>query len=160
MNRLLRRWFVLKSAGLCALCVVAAAAQQLTLTPFNKSGIYALGEKAGWTATLASGPEATANDYTYTLKKNNSAVITSGKLDLTSGTATIETTLDEPAMLYLEITTGNGGKRSAYGAAVAPTKLQPTAPCPADFDAFWAAKIKLLQSISMNAVVTPGDSGK
>ena len=33
-----------------------AAAQQLTFMPFHSSGIYALGEKAGWTVALAPVP--------------------------------------------------------------------------------------------------------
>ena len=45
------------------------------------------------------------------------------------------------------------------GAAVAPTSLQPVVPCPADFDAFWESKIKLLKSIPENPVLTPADGG-
>ena len=48
----------------------------------------------------------------------------------------------------------------ALGAAVAPEKLRPSVPRPADFDSFWAAKIRMLRSIPENAVLTPSDSGK
>ncbi len=45
-----------------------------------------------------------------------------------------------------------------FGAAVAPRKLQPVAPKPGDFDAFWKAKIAGLEAIPENAVLTPGES--
>jgi cephalosporin-C deacetylase len=41
------------------------------------------------------------------------------------------------------------------GAAVAPTKIEPAATRPADFDAFWAAKLAALRKIPMNPVLTP-----
>src|SRR5205085_6187733 len=87
----------------------------------------------------------------------------------------IEVTLDEPAMLYVQVTppagaagADRGGKAGGFrgrgglalGAAVAPTKIRPAAPRPADFDAFWEAKIKTLHDVPMNPVLTPGDSGK
>ena len=163
MNRSAHRSaFSLIVAGLAALLATAVAvAQQLTLTPFNGSGIYALGEKAGWTATLPPGTAAPAGGYTYTIKKNNLDVIKSGRLDLASGRATIEIALDEPAMLHVEVSPAAGGAgRSVAGAAVAPAKLQPSVPRPADFDAFWESKIKLLHAIPADPVLTPGESGK
>src|ERR1700674_5723133 len=47
----------------------------------------------------------------------------------------------------------------AVGASVAPEKLQPSIPAPADFDAFWDSEIKVLKAIPENAVLTPSDSG-
>ena len=139
--------------------VVAHA--QLAFAPLNKSGIYAPGERAGWTVTLPAGNTAPAGGYAYTLKKNGLEVIKSGKLDLAAGSASIETTLVEPAMLFLEVLPAAAdGRRNIAGAAIAPTGLQPVVPCPADFDAFWKSKIKLLRSIPAGPVLTPGESGK
>src|SRR5207302_7116284 len=132
------------------------------------------GERVGWTVTL---PNAVTKDaqspgrYTYTIKRNGGEVVSSGTLDLTSGRARIETSLAEPAMVLVEVkpprpdsTFGNrstgGPGRVLLGAAVAPTTIQAAEPKPADFDAFWAAKLKQLEAIPMNAVVTPGESGK
>jgi cephalosporin-C deacetylase-like acetyl esterase len=164
--------------GVC-LAASSALAQPLTLTPLNPSGIYQPGEKAGWTVTLPDGAAAPSGHYTYTIKKNNQEEIKSGELDLSSGKARIDLSLDEPAMLYVQITPpaagggaatnsdggpprrGRGGRGGlVVGAAIAPTKLQPSAPRPADFDSFWEAKMKLLGEIPENAVLTPGDSGK
>jgi cephalosporin-C deacetylase-like acetyl esterase len=162
MNHPARRFALrLLVAGLASFFAAAVAgAQQLALTPFNASGIYALGEKVGWTATLPPGTAAPAGGYAYTIKKNNLDVIQSGRLDLASGSATIETTLDEPAMLYVEVSAPAGGKRNVVGAAVAPAKLHPSVPHPADFDAFWDSKINLLHTIPADPVLTPGESGK
>jgi cephalosporin-C deacetylase len=92
-------------------------------------------------------------------------------LDLRGGRARIEATLAEPAMLLVEVrppardttfgavSTGGPG-RVLLGAAVAPTGIEPAEPAPADFDAFWAAKLAQLAAIPMDPVVTPGESGK
>jgi cephalosporin-C deacetylase-like acetyl esterase len=42
----------------------------------------------------------------------------------------------------------------------APQKLQPTAPKPDDFDAFWDAHVKQLHAIPENPQITPADGGK
>jgi cephalosporin-C deacetylase len=160
------------AAILIACC--AASAQQLKLTPYNLSGIYDIGQKAGWTVSAAEG-SAPSGGFAYTIKKNNLKAITSGNFDLSSSTANIDVTLDEPAMLFLEImpsadssTDGaadagaapkGGGNRIVAGAAIAPTKLQPAAPRPADFDSFWESKIKMLKEIPENPALMPGESG-
>ena len=98
------------------------------LTPVKPSGIYDLGEKAGWNVTVTPGASTASGPYTYTLKKNAADVILSGTLDPQSPSA-ITTTLSEPGMLFLEITAAGDKKDSQLaGAAVAPTKLAPVAP--------------------------------
>ncbi len=79
------------------------AAQSITLTPLKVSSVYSPGEKAGWNVTRADGASAPSGAYGYTIKKNNHEVLQSGSLDLSSGKGTIEVTLNEPAMLYLEV---------------------------------------------------------
>jgi cephalosporin-C deacetylase len=138
-------------------------AQQLILTPLDPSGIYDLNEPAGWSVHLPQGVAAPTGNYTYTVKKNNAEVIKTGRLDLSSGAGKIEVSLDEPAMIYVEVTPpGENGarKKIVVGAAIAPTRLQPSVPRPSDFDAFWEAKIKLLKEIPENPVLTPGESGR
>src|SRR5215208_3706298 len=140
--------FVHLAAHLCA-------AQQPTFTPYKASGIYAVGEKVGWTAALPPGAAQPAG-YTYTVRKNNQDVLKTGTLDFSSGRATIETTLDEPAMVYVQVSPTGGaaaqgsGAGLALGAAVAPERLQPSVARPADFDAFWASKIKALKAVPEN----------
>jgi len=148
-----------------------AKAQDLVVTPFHQNGIYNLGEKAGWTVTLPTGAAAPGTLYNYLIKKNNSDTFATGVLDLSSGSATIETTLNEPAMLYVEVNAipspalpsqGPGAPLATakpapihLGAAVAPSRLQPSVPRPADFDEFWNGKLKALAAVPVNPVLAP-----
>lgn len=116
-------------AGFALLAAASLAfAQQLSFTPFHASGIYDLGERAGWTLTLP--PDAAAR-YTYTVRKNNLDTIKTGALDFSQGAATIEVTLGEPAMLYLDVRPAEGGDSTAIhlGAAIAPKQLAALTPC-------------------------------
>ena len=150
------------------------AAQTPTFTPDHASGIYAAGERVGWTVTM---PNTVAKDarpagaYTYTVRRNGGEVVSTGTLDLSKGKARIETSLADPAMVLVEVkpprpdstfgSRGTGGPgRVLLGAAVAPTGIAAAEPRPADFDAFWASKIAELNRIPMSPVVTPGESGK
>lgn len=170
-----RRYFVATTISAIFFLTTAhvCSAQQLTLTPYKASGIYRVGDKVGWTATLPQGASPTG-EYAYTIKRNNLDVIKTGTLDFSAGPATIEVTLGEPAMIYVEISapasrggpgsTGSSGggfvRGVAVGAAVAPEKLRPSASRPPDFDSFWDSKIKMLRKIPKNPILTPLDSGK
>jgi len=147
--------------------VAPAAQPTLAATPFDASGIYKTGQKAGWTLTLSSA-ESDAPAFTYTVKKNNFDVIASGPIHFSNGRATLETTLHEPAMLYVEVQPVDAAEakdgaetpgRLVLGAAIAPEQIKPAEPAPDDFDAFWRSKIALLHEIPANPVLKPGDSG-
>jgi cephalosporin-C deacetylase-like acetyl esterase len=139
---------------------VGVFAQTITLTPHDETGIYELQEKAGWTVTVPAEVDLLERSHTYVLKKNNLEVLSSGVLEFQSGRGLIETSLDEPAMLHLEvIATGEKNSRVTAGAAVAPFQLRPSVPRPADFDAFWAAKLKHLETIHPEPQLTPRESG-
>ena len=129
-----------------------AEGQALIVTPFQADGTYELGERVGWSVALPQGV-APAGRYTYAIRQNNSEAIQMAEMDLSSGHATIETTRYEPAMLYVEITASNSPPLH-LGAAVAPTKLKPTAARPADFDAFWETKLNALAAIPIQPQLT------
>ena len=62
-------------------------------------------------------------------------------MNVASGKATLETTFNQPAMLRVEATTAAGETpiivaAVELGAAVAPWKLAPSVPRPADFETF------------------------
>lgn len=126
------------------------------VVPYRASGIYALGERAGWNVRLPIGATPTGK-VAYTIKTNNLEVVKSGELDLSSGWTSVDVTLRAPAMLYMEVTPP-GGQPKAYGAAVAPTALKPVVARPKDFDAFWTRKLRELRSIPDNPVLTPAES--
>ncbi len=153
MHRRCSRW-IFAAAFLSSI----SFAESLTLTPLKPGGIYALGERAGWQVSAPEG--AAGREYSYTIKKNNQDVIKTGTLDLAKP-ATIETTLDEPAMLYVEIDDGDPATElQAVGAAIAPAQLRPVVRKPRDFDRFWAEKIKRLQAVPANPVLTPKETSK
>lgn len=155
-----QRWLFRPPAILAVIFIFAVAnlraAQQLTFTPYRSSGIYAVGEKVGW--RISRGQDRPNDVYTYTIRKNNQDVIKTGMLDFSTSRAALEVTIDEPAMIFVEISCSSG-ETFALGAAVAPESLQPSASRPADFDRFWKAKIKMLKAIPENAILTPSDSG-
>ncbi len=97
-------------------------------------------------------------------KTNSECSCRSSILELSSGMATIEAVLDEPCMVFVELkpegaaSAPGGPQRRPYaslGAAVAPDRMQPSVPRPADFDEFWASKLKALREIPMNPVLRP-----
>lgn len=156
---------VLLAGMLAALsCPPASAQQEVTFAPFHANGIYLPGENVGWTVKRpldAAGPVR----FTYDIKKNGFDVLRSGILDLSSGTATIEVVVNEPSMIYVQVTPegetpppADAAQKKPWasvGAAVAPERMQPSVPRPADFDEFWASKLKALRAVPMNPVVTP-----
>jgi len=124
--------------------------------PYRASGIYALGETAGWNVTLPWN----AHPANYVIRKNNLTEIGHGTIKPGKPT-TIEAKLDEPGMVYVEVTENTpGAKPKALGAAVAPEKIQPSIPAPADFDAFWKAKIAALRKVPAHPQLTEKPSEK
>ena len=160
---------ILLLAAAAAIAQRAPIAQQLTFAPYHPDGIYDVGDTVGWTVT--PGPVAPTNSYKWTIRRNNAVVLKDGKLDLSSGKATIEIAADQPEMIYVAVeayddqpgaaskfTGGNTGRNNglyAVGAAVAPQKLGLSTPRPADFDAFWDGKLAEQAKVPIHAVLTP-----
>jgi cephalosporin-C deacetylase-like acetyl esterase len=155
---------------LAILLAQVAGAQQPVFVPDHADGIYKVGERVGWTATLPEGVRA-PGPYTYTISRFGADSIGTGTLSFTNGRARIETSLAEPAMLVVEVkppagvtafgSASTGGKgRVRLGAAVEPTKLAASEPKPQDFDAFWAEKLRQLAEVPVNPVVKSGESDR
>ena len=155
---------------LATLRSTASVAQQPAFTPDHANGIYAAGERVGWTVTLPAGARS-AGPYTWVVRRNGADSVGAGTLTFSRGRARIETSLAEPGMLVVEVkppagvtdfgSQSTGGKgRVRLGAAVEPTKITASEPKPADFDAFWAEKLRELSAIPLEPVVTKGESGR
>ncbi len=149
--------------------------QQLVFTPYHASGIYEVGETVGWTVTPGETPPTYA--YKWTIRRNNAVVLKEGRLDLSTGRATIEIVGDQPAMIYVAVEAyadlnapaaapdetpkfvgGNAGRNTGFyavGAAVAPAKIGLSTPRPADFDAFWEGKLAAQAKVAINPLLTP-----
>src|SRR5215510_1912706 len=146
------------AAGLL-LCAVSARADETPgplYVPYKNSGIYALGETVGWHVTLPWG----APGASYVIRKNNLDEIGRGKI-VPGKPTSIEAKLAEPGMVYVEVTENSpGATPKALGAVVAPEKIQPSIPAPADFDAFWKAKIAALRKVPAKPELTSKPSEK
>jgi cephalosporin-C deacetylase-like acetyl esterase len=160
----MRNAFLLLALPLCLVGQQGSRVQAPEFVPYHANGIYNLNDTVGWKVTMPPGSTGPGGPYTYTIKKNNFGnPIKTGSLDLTNGSATIEVTTDEPSMLFVQVSSPNAtGRRGVInlGAAVAPTKIQPSTPRPADFDAFWDGKLQELAKVPVNVVLTPGETSR
>jgi cephalosporin-C deacetylase-like acetyl esterase len=152
-----------------ALLASPAAAQtlpnaSLTFEPFHASGIYRTGERVGWTVRAPLGAGYTK--YSYEIRENNLKLLKSGVLDVASGMATLETSLDHPGMIYARLSFIGAPApatppappeldKMTVGAAVAPEQIRPALPKPADFDSFWAGKLAKLKEVPINPRLEP-----
>ena len=93
---------VLALAGAISRADASRSAQQPTFTPDHANGIYAAGERIGWTATLPKDTKA-PGPYTYTIRKFGAESLSAGTLVMKNGRGRIETSLAEPAMLVVEV---------------------------------------------------------
>ncbi|MDD5351141.1 MAG: acetylxylan esterase [Chthoniobacteraceae bacterium] len=149
--------------ALFSLPLLAAADPALTVTADNPTGIAAPGQKIVWHVAVSDDPEHKIQNGTYVLKKGGAEVIGQGKLTFGAEPATVETSLNGPGTVLAEFDAPVEGKKPLQafaGAAVEPGKLRPSLPAPADFDAFWKAKIAELTAVPENAVLEKSDSGK
>jgi cephalosporin-C deacetylase len=161
---MISRILPLVALGSLLLCGASpnAHAQQLKFTPGHATGIYEQNERVSWKAELPEGMPS--GPYTYVIKKNNfGAPIKTGTLDLAGGPVEFGIQVDEPCMLFVKVSapgSGSPNRSQALGAAVAPSRIEPSARRPADFDRFWEGKLAELARVPMNPLMTPGESGR
>jgi cephalosporin-C deacetylase len=141
---------------------LAAGGQEIVVVGEKAGGVYGVGEKIAWRVEVKGEGAPAVTRVGYVLKKGGLTVMKEGVLDVSSGAAVLEATLDAPGTILAELKASAGGKeiKGLGGAAVAPEKIGPSAGRPADFDAFWKAKIEQLHAIPMNAKVEASESGK
>ena len=137
-------------------------AQEIVATPQKAGGVYDLGEKVTWRIEVRQQTTTPPVQAHYTLKKGGLTVLKEGTLDFSSGPATLQASLDEPGTLLAEIKASRGAQkiRTLAGAAIAPGQIRPSAPRPDDFDAFWLAKLTLLDALPANPQLEPADAEK
>lgn len=129
-------------------------APKLAVKPFAETGTYRTGQEVGW--TIAPGFEYDSKvNYTYEVKLDNNVLVSSGPVDLSSGTATVKLKAERPGMMFMRISPAIG-RFTTFGAAIEPENLKPVVPKPQDFDDFWKRKITQLRAIPEKLVVTPG----
>jgi len=150
-----------KRYGWLAVLLLApvALAQQISATPRHADGRYAVDETIQWHITAV--PAGGVTQVHYVLRQNGAAPLREGNLDLGGAPVVLETILHEPGTVLAELTARAGGKQLKLlaGAAVAPDKIPPSTPRPADFEAFWKSQVAALEAVPEHALVEPAPSG-
>jgi cephalosporin-C deacetylase len=137
-------------------------AQEIVITPQKTNGVYEVGEKIRWRVEAKREAATNVTSVRYVLKKGGWTVTRQGKLELANGAASLETSLDEPGTILAEFEADVAAKKikAQAGAAIAPDKIRPSAAPPADFEAFWTAKLEELKAVPPNPTLEPDESGK
>lgn len=151
----------------CALALVTsvllaplASAQDLSVTPDHSNGVYAIGEIIRWTVHYKG---SNAIQASVVLKRGGLTETRKDTVTLANGKGVIESRLDEPGWLLAEVTVraeNTKAIKALGGAVVAPDKIKRADPRPADFDQFWADKLKELSGIPANPKLETTDGRK
>ena len=145
--------FALTAANLCL-------AQQIVVMPDKTNGVYQVGETVHWNVEW----KADTNGLTmrYRVLRGGRTETDQGTLTFSNGVAGLETKFEAPGTVLLEVRwkseTQSG--RVTGGAVAAPDRIALSSPAPADFNAFWDAKLKDLAAIPANPQLESADSGK
>lgn len=130
-------------------------AARFMVTADHADGVYRVGEMVRWSIVWV-GEGMPPEKVDYVVKKGGLTEQSKESLALTKGVGTVEARFEKPGALLLVLQ----GSRSRGGAVAAPEKVMLSAKRPANFDAFWAAKVKELERIPANPKLERGISGK
>lgn len=159
------RYSKIFAAASIALSSSVAFAQSIMVESGKPGGVYNVGEKIVWHLKVTGENASAVTKISYVLKEGQIKETGHGELLLKDGAADLEATMSSPGSIvaYLTAATGVPDKptiKEFAGALVAPEQIQPSAPRPTDFDAFWKSKVEELQKVPMNPVLTPGESDR
>jgi len=145
---------------LVALVAASLCRAQMTVAPDKAGGVYQVGDAVHWTVEWKG--ESNALVAHYTLKSGGLTVAGQGDLNFSNEVAGIETRFDAPGTMLVEVQwqPENVTNRAVGGAVAAPDRITPAAPPPADFDAFWKAKLKELKKVPTDPKLEKADSEK
>ena len=132
----------------------------MVVAPDRTNGVYQVGETVHWTIEWTDGSNAPAAHYI--LKSGGLTEVGQGDVTFSNDIATLDSKFDKPNTMLLEVDwqPTNNLDRVWGGAVAAPDKIQPAAPPPADFDAFWKAELKRLKKVPAHPKLEKEDSGK
>ncbi|MGH8221187.1 MAG: hypothetical protein ACREUT_21860 [Steroidobacteraceae bacterium] len=74
-----------------------AGPSELAFRAWRADGVYAPGQRAGWTVSSAPGADVRQEHYSYTVIRDEKAVVKTGAFDLSSGSAEIDLPSGSPA---------------------------------------------------------------
>jgi cephalosporin-C deacetylase-like acetyl esterase len=137
-------------------------AQRFVITADHADGIYRAGDTVHWRVQW-EGPAAAPASITYIVKKGGRTEVDHGGATLMDGATTVDSKFEGPGTLLLEVRAeGDTSRRNRGlgGAVASPARVGASSARPADFDAFWAEKLKELAAVPANPRLEPGDAGK
>lgn len=129
----------------------------LTAAAARPGAVYRVGETVIFQVELRrAGAAVGEGEIAWTLTKDGVDPRQEGRAAVRGGRAEISGRLEEPGFLQLRATFGEGASRlsSVAAVAVAPTAIRPSAPAPADFDAFWDEQRGRLAAVPPRARLT------
>ena len=120
--------------------------------------IYQQGETV--TFEIKASPEAKLApdaEIAWTITKDGVPPTQSGRIKLTDGVGRVTAKLQEAGFLLCRASVNVAGKPVAAlgGAGIDPTKIAPSLPVPADFEAFWNGQKEKLAAVPPKAQLTP-----
>lgn len=135
---------------------------QIFIRPNKPSGIYETGDTVTW--RIQKNDTVKIDSLKYTLKTGGLNSIDSGLIQFNDNKATLSYTFKEPGAVLLDLrwkkNMNDWDNKYAGGAIASIDKLKLSSEKPADFDVFWDSKIKELQKIPQNPILTKADSNE
>jgi cephalosporin-C deacetylase-like acetyl esterase len=143
-----------------ALVIASLGRAQMTVTPDRPGGVYQVGDTVHWTVGWKG--ESNAPAAHFELKSGGLTVVGQGDLNFSNEVAGIETRFDAPGTMLVEVEwqPESDTHRAVGGAVAAPDRIRPAAPPPADFAAFWKARVKELNRVSADPKLEAAASEK
>jgi cephalosporin-C deacetylase len=144
-------------AAKCILILVALTftplcqSQEISIAANRTNGVYEVGDTVQWRVEWQGGTNAPKAQYK--LKEGGLTEIGRGELNFSNNVATLQTRFEKPGTLLVRIDAkSDSGKdlKAAGGAVAAPNRISLSAQRPADFEAFWSAKLAELETIPPN----------
>lgn len=154
-----------KHSSLFAVIVFAVAglcrAQPMDVAPDRTNGVYQVGDTVHW--RVAWNAETNPPPAHYRFLKGEMIDAGQGDVEFSNNLACLDSRFDAPGTMLLEVAWKADGiepHRALGGAVAAPDQIAPSAPPPADFDAFWEAKLKELAKVPAQPRLEKVDIGR
>ncbi|MCC7495191.1 MAG: acetylxylan esterase [Fimbriimonadaceae bacterium] len=158
---------MLRRLSLCWLLlaplVACAAEVKVEVAPDHPTGVYAPGETVTWSIAATADGQPATGEVQWRVQNGGLAQLSAGTAPLVDGQATVSGTRADAGTLLLNVqykVEGAPPVNALGGAVFDPDRIGPSAPPPADFDAFWAAKLAELAAVPLNVQMEPVDVGE
>ena len=152
---------LIKNKLLFGLAIVALVvhSQELKVSPDKAGGIYEVGQTVHWLVEWKTNSPTPVLQFRFL--SGGLTEVGHGYLTFSNHVAALESKFESPGTMLLEVKDGNNSPqlRATAGAVAAPEKISVAKPRPQDFDAFWQAKLKELESVPANPKLQIVDVG-